>query len=160
MLIIKDLAHFIFFFTVTLYIFRDTGVENLKVYFKSVLPLLSCYCSLLHACSALSPAGVSQILLCVLGSFQVDCKSPTCASFPDIYREFESLQAQVRQAAQEYITSPQSGDKPVEVRNIEVRELRFCLCAADHSAIAWYQCLVLLWISCFRSPGLWGSWMR
>ncbi|XP_037550730.1 uncharacterized protein znf839 [Nematolebias whitei] len=51
---------------------------------------------------------------------KVDCKSPTCASFPDIYREFESLQAQVRQAAQEYITSPQSGDKPVEVRNIEV----------------------------------------
>ncbi|XP_017293157.1 uncharacterized protein znf839 [Kryptolebias marmoratus] len=51
---------------------------------------------------------------------KVDCRSPTCASFPDIYQEFESLQAHVRQAAQEYITGPQSGDKPVEVRNIEV----------------------------------------
>ncbi|KAJ4918347.1 hypothetical protein JOQ06_006514, partial [Pogonophryne albipinna] len=39
--------------------------------------------------------------------------------FPDMYREFESLQAQVRQAAQDYIISPQAGGAPLEVRNIE-----------------------------------------
>lgn len=42
------------------------------------------------------------------------------SQFPDIYREFESLQAQVRQAAQDYIISPQGGASPLEVRNIEV----------------------------------------
>lgn len=45
---------------------------------------------------------------------------PTRTRFPDIYREFESLQTQVRQAAQEYILSPQGGTTPLEVRNIEV----------------------------------------
>lgn len=43
------------------------------------------------------------------------------SQFPDIYREFESLQAQVRRAAHDYIISPQAGSVPLEVRNIEVR---------------------------------------
>lgn len=43
------------------------------------------------------------------------------SQFPDIYREFESLQAQVRRAAHDYIVSPQAGSVPLEVRNIEVR---------------------------------------
>lgn len=49
--------------------------------------------------------------------------------FPDIYREYESLQVQVKQAAQDYIISPQGGASPLEVRNIEVRAsvvLWFC----------------------------------
>ncbi len=45
---------------------------------------------------------------------------PARTRFPDIYYEFESLQAQVRQAAQDYIVSPQAGAVPLEVRNIEV----------------------------------------
>ncbi|XP_063738507.1 zinc finger protein 839 isoform X2 [Eleginops maclovinus] len=44
----------------------------------------------------------------------------SAARFPDMYREFESLQAQVRQAAQDYIISPLAGGAPLEVRNIEV----------------------------------------
>lgn len=55
--------------------------------------------------------------LCV---FQVERGGPARTRFPDIYREFESLQAQVRQAAQDYIISPQGGAMPLEVRNIEV----------------------------------------
>lgn len=34
------------------------------------------------------------------------------------------------------------------------------VCAADRSAVLWYQVFVLLWIFWFRSPGLWGSWTR
>lgn len=52
---------------------------------------------------------------------QVERGGPAQTRFPDIYREFESLQAQVRQAAQDYISSPQGGATPLEVRNIEVR---------------------------------------
>lgn len=51
---------------------------------------------------------------------KLDCKGSACSCFPDIYHEFESLHAQVRQTAQEYIISPQGGAMPVEVRNIEV----------------------------------------
>ncbi len=53
--------------------------------------------------------------------FQVERSGPARTRFPDIYHEFESLQAQVRQAAQDYIMSPQAGAVPLEVRNIEVR---------------------------------------
>lgn len=53
--------------------------------------------------------------------FQVERGAPARTRFPDIYREFESLQAQVRQAAQDYIVSPQGAATPLEVRNIEVR---------------------------------------
>lgn len=53
--------------------------------------------------------------------FQVECGTVAQSQFPDIYREFESLQAQVRRAAHEYIVSPQAGSVPLEVRNIEVR---------------------------------------
>uniref|UniRef100_A0A8C9XG61 Zinc finger protein 839 n=1 Tax=Sander lucioperca TaxID=283035 RepID=A0A8C9XG61_SANLU len=52
---------------------------------------------------------------------KVEGGGPARTRFPDIYREFESLQAQVRQAAQDYIISPQGGAMPLEVRNIEVR---------------------------------------
>lgn len=52
---------------------------------------------------------------------QVECDTPTRSRFPDIYREFESLQGRVRQAAQDYIVGPQVGPLPLEVRNIEVR---------------------------------------
>lgn len=52
---------------------------------------------------------------------QVECDAPTRSRFPDIYREFESLQGRVRQAAQDYIVGPQVGPLPLEVRNIEVR---------------------------------------
>uniref|UniRef100_A0A8P4G9P7 C2H2-type domain-containing protein n=1 Tax=Dicentrarchus labrax TaxID=13489 RepID=A0A8P4G9P7_DICLA len=52
---------------------------------------------------------------------KVERGGPARTRFPDIYREFESLQAQVRQAAQDYIISPQGGAMPLEVRNIEVR---------------------------------------
>ncbi|XP_067471402.1 zinc finger protein 839 isoform X2 [Thunnus thynnus] len=51
---------------------------------------------------------------------KVERGGPARTRFPDIYREFESLQAQVRQAAQDYIISPQGGATPLEVRNIEV----------------------------------------
>lgn len=51
----------------------------------------------------------------------MECGAPTRSRFPDIYREFESLQARVRQAAQDYIIGPQVGPVPLEVRNIEVR---------------------------------------
>lgn len=54
-------------------------------------------------------------------SFQVESGSLAQSHFPDIYREFESLQAQVRRAAHDYIISPQAGSVPLEVRNIEVR---------------------------------------
>lgn len=57
----------------------------------------------------------------LLWLLQVERGGPTRTRFPDIYREFESLQAQVRQAAQDYIISPQVGVAPLEVRNIEVR---------------------------------------
>lgn len=52
----------------------------------------------------------------------MECGTLAQSQFPDIYREFESLQAQVRQAAQDYIISPQAGSVPLEVRNIEVRD--------------------------------------
>ncbi|KAM3595497.1 uncharacterized protein V6R79_024374 [Siganus canaliculatus] len=51
---------------------------------------------------------------------KVEGSSAARTRFPDIYREFESLQAQVRQAAQDYIASPQASGVPLEVRNIEV----------------------------------------
>lgn len=51
----------------------------------------------------------------------MECGAPARTRFPDIYREFESLQGQVRQAAQDYIINPQAGPVPLEVRNIEVR---------------------------------------
>ncbi|KAK2892339.1 zinc finger protein 839 isoform X1 [Channa argus] len=51
---------------------------------------------------------------------KVERRAPAQTRFPDIYREFESLQAQVRQAAQDYIVSPQGTATPLEVRNIEV----------------------------------------
>lgn len=54
-------------------------------------------------------------------SLQVECGTVAHSQFPDIYREFESLQAQVRRAAHDYIVSPQAGSVPLEVRNIEVR---------------------------------------
>lgn len=54
-------------------------------------------------------------------SFQVECSTVVQSQFPDIYREFETLQAQVRRAAHDYIVSPQAGSVPLEVRNIEVR---------------------------------------
>lgn len=55
--------------------------------------------------------------------FQVERGGLGRTHFPDIYREFESLQAQVRQAAQDYISSPQGGATPLEIRNIEVRPM-------------------------------------
>uniref|UniRef100_H3C3K2 C2H2-type domain-containing protein n=1 Tax=Tetraodon nigroviridis TaxID=99883 RepID=H3C3K2_TETNG len=51
---------------------------------------------------------------------KVECGTLAQSQFPDIYREFESLQAQVRRAAHDYILSPQAGAVPLEVRNIEV----------------------------------------
>lgn len=56
--------------------------------------------------------------------FQVERSGPARTHFPDVYREFESLQAQVRQAAQDYIVAPQGGAAPLEIRNIEVRASR------------------------------------
>ena len=55
---------------------------------------------------------------CVL--LQVE-KGPAKPHFPDVYREFESLQGQVRKMAQEYICNPQGMNTALEVRNIEVR---------------------------------------
>lgn len=49
---------------------------------------------------------------------------PARTRFPDIYREYESLQAQVKQAAQDYIVSPHAGATPLEVTNIEVRSFK------------------------------------
>ncbi|KAG7509683.1 zinc finger protein 839 [Solea senegalensis] len=40
--------------------------------------------------------------------------------FPDVYREYESLQVHVKEAAQDYIINPQAGATPLEVTNIEV----------------------------------------
>lgn len=54
------------------------------------------------------------------GSLQVEGGGPTQARFPAVYQEFESLQAQVRRAAQDYISGSQGGTAPLEVRNIEV----------------------------------------
>ncbi|XP_049596990.1 protein split ends isoform X2 [Syngnathus scovelli] len=51
---------------------------------------------------------------------KVERTGPPRTHFPDVYHEFESLQAQVRQAAQDYIAAPQGGAAPLEVRNIEV----------------------------------------
>ncbi|AWP15950.1 putative zinc finger protein 839 [Scophthalmus maximus] len=51
---------------------------------------------------------------------KVECGGTARTRFPDIYREYESLQVQVKQAAQDYIISPQGGATPLEVRNIEV----------------------------------------
>ncbi|XP_061898448.1 zinc finger protein 839 isoform X2 [Entelurus aequoreus] len=51
---------------------------------------------------------------------KVERGGPARSYFPDIYREFESLQAQVRQAAQDYIVAPVGGATPLEIRNIEV----------------------------------------
>ncbi|KAG7277756.1 hypothetical protein CRUP_023044 [Coryphaenoides rupestris] len=47
-------------------------------------------------------------------------KVPNKPHFPDVYREFESLQGQVRKMAQEYICNPQDMNTALEVRNIEV----------------------------------------
>lgn len=61
----------------------------------------------------------------------MECGTVAQSQFPDIYREFESLQAQVRRAAHDYIMSPQAGSVPLEVRNIEVRggsKQTFCPC--------------------------------
>ncbi|KAK1886238.1 Zinc finger protein 839 [Dissostichus eleginoides] len=69
---------------------------------------------------ALLPRLSEKISLWELLLAKVDGGAAT--RFPDMYREFESLQAQVRQAAQDYIISPQAGGAPLEVRNIEVRE--------------------------------------
>ncbi|KAM4625629.1 zinc finger protein 839 [Polymixia lowei] len=44
----------------------------------------------------------------------------TKTHFPEMYREFESLQGHVRKVAQEYISNPQSINSALEVRNIEV----------------------------------------
>ncbi|XP_054653689.1 uncharacterized protein znf839 isoform X2 [Dunckerocampus dactyliophorus] len=51
---------------------------------------------------------------------KVERAGPARSHFPDIYREFESLQAHVRQAAQDYIMAPLGGASPLEIRNIEV----------------------------------------
>ncbi|XP_033984959.1 flocculation protein FLO11 isoform X3 [Trematomus bernacchii] len=67
---------------------------------------------------ALLPRLSEKISLWELLLAKVDGGAAT--RFPDMYREFESLQAQVRQAAQDYIISPQAGGAPLEVRNIEV----------------------------------------
>uniref|UniRef100_A0A8D2ZLZ7 C2H2-type domain-containing protein n=1 Tax=Scophthalmus maximus TaxID=52904 RepID=A0A8D2ZLZ7_SCOMX len=40
---------------------------------------------------------------------KVECGGTARTRFPDIYREYESLQVQVKQAAQDYIISPQGG---------------------------------------------------
>ena len=66
-------------------------------------------------------ASLHETLHCVFWLLQVERGGPARTRFPDIYREFESLQSQVRQAAQDYIISPQGGAMPLEVRNIEVR---------------------------------------
>lgn len=77
---------------------------------------------------------IAHVVLVVVGSvtsrlssspshYQVECDAPTRSRFPDIYREFESLQGRVRQAAQDYIVGPQVGPLPLEVRNIEVRSV-------------------------------------
>lgn len=82
---------------------------------------------------------------------------PARTLFPDIYREFESLQSQVRQAAQDYIISPQGGAMPLEVRNIEVRRstvfnsVVYCvttilLCRSD-------ACCCRLNVAIYRLPG-------
>ena len=60
---------------------------------------------------------------------QVERGGPARTRFPDIYHEFESLQTQVRQAAQDYIISPQAGTVPLEVRNIEVRPSTVIYCS-------------------------------
>ncbi|XP_053290083.1 uncharacterized protein LOC128450571 [Pleuronectes platessa] len=51
---------------------------------------------------------------------KVERGGPARTRFPDIYREYESLQVHVKQAAQDYIISPQGGATSLEVRNIEV----------------------------------------
>ncbi|MED6271464.1 hypothetical protein CHARACLAT_020540 [Characodon lateralis] len=66
------------------------------------------------------PRLTSMLSLWELLLAKLECKGSACSCFPDIYHEFESLHAQVRQTAQDYIISPQGGAMPVEVRNIEV----------------------------------------
>lgn len=68
-------------------------------------------------------------------SFQVESGSLAQSHFPDIYREFESLQAQVRRAAHDYIISPQAGSVPLEVRNIEVRAFTHLCCWVKKHAV-------------------------
>nr|XP_057946577.1 uncharacterized protein LOC131140313 isoform X1 [Doryrhamphus excisus] len=51
---------------------------------------------------------------------KVERAGPPRSHFPDIYKEFESLQTHVRQAAQDYIMAPLGGASPLEIRNIEV----------------------------------------
>ncbi|XP_069392363.1 zinc finger protein 839 isoform X2 [Paralichthys olivaceus] len=46
---------------------------------------------------------------------KVERGGPSQTRFPDVYREYESLQVQVKQAAQDYIISPQGGATPLEV---------------------------------------------
>lgn len=88
--------------------------------------------------------------------FQVERGGPARTHFPDIYREFESLQAQVRQAAQDYISSPQGGATPLEVRNIEVSHVL----RLEHLSQVECGIQVTQTLMCFRWPGLWESWMR
>lgn len=103
----------------------------------------------------------------------MECGAPARTRFPDIYREFESLQGQVRQAAQDYIINPQAGPVPLEVRNIEVRSstvfysVIYSGCQ-EHSAVLYgagyklpvLDCAMWFWFSgldcavCFRLPGL------
>lgn len=64
----------------------------------------------------------------MLSGLQVERGGPARTRFPDIYREYESLQVQVKQAAQDYIISPQGGAMPLEVRNIEVRASTLIYC--------------------------------
>uniref|UniRef100_A0A672I9T6 C2H2-type domain-containing protein n=1 Tax=Salarias fasciatus TaxID=181472 RepID=A0A672I9T6_SALFA len=67
-----------------------------------------------------TPPPPGSALFCVR-VFQVERGGPARTRFPDIYREFESLQAQVRQAAQEYIsTSPSSSLTNKNARYMEV----------------------------------------
>lgn len=82
--------------------------------------------------------------------FQVERGGPGRTHFPDIYREFESLQAQVRQAAQDYIGSPQAGATPLEIRNIEVRPM------LTSERLLQVDCGVQVTqtVLCFRWPGL------
>lgn len=83
--------------------------------------------------------------------------APTRTQFPDIYREFESLQAQVRQAAQDYIISPQASAVPLEVRNIEVRSFMLFNSVIDlrgqkHNALGYMEgepgCQVWIGLCC------------
>ena len=70
---------------------------------------------------SLRPSCLSDVCLSVC--LQVERGRPARAHFPEMYREFESLQGQVKRLAQEYISNPQRAGDALEVRNIEVRLL-------------------------------------